>query len=135
TQSGSGSSGDSVAGQVAGVVSAGAASVDATNATDRSDASTGDATGTNFSSSQVGQTAVIPCGGSTADLPCSADLTVLLPTQNVQEGDNKAQLDQNATTVSGDAVAGEVIGVVTSNGGSADLVLANSTTQSDAETG
>ena len=135
TQSGEGSSGDAVAGQIAGVVSAGNASVDATNATDKSDASSGDARGNNFSSHQVGQTAVVPCGGFTADLPCSADLLTTDPIQNVQEGDNKTQTDQSATTLSGDAVAGEVIGVVTSSGGSADLVLANGTTQSDAETG
>src|SRR5918996_1180288 len=46
-QSGSASSGDGVAGQVAGVVSAGDASVDATNRSDDVSVATGDANGTN----------------------------------------------------------------------------------------
>jgi hypothetical protein len=54
---------------------------------------------------------------------------------NVQEGDNSKSLSQDATATSGDAVAGQVAGVVTSAGGSADLVLANTSEDSDAESG
>src|SRR4051794_906286 len=47
SQGGSTKSGDSVGGQVAGVVSSGATSVDATNKSDNVDISTGDARGAN----------------------------------------------------------------------------------------
>lgn len=42
---------------------------------------------------------------------------------------------QDASANSGDAVAGQVAGVVTSAGGSADLVLANTSEDVDGETG
>src|SRR5688572_21730738 len=52
-QEGSASSGDGVAGQVAGVVSAGDASVDATNRSDDVEVQTGNATGTNTAALDV----------------------------------------------------------------------------------
>jgi hypothetical protein len=54
---------------------------------------------------------------------------------NVQEGDNDKSVSQSADASSGDAVGGQVAGVVTSAGGSADLVLANTSVDSDAESG
>ena len=57
------------------------------------------------------------------------------PASNVQEGSNKRDLSQDATADSGDSVAGQVAGVVTSAGGSADLVLANTSMNSDTDSG
>jgi len=134
SQSGSGTSGDSVAGQIAGVVSGGNTSVDATNATDHSDASSGDARGTNDASTITGENAISGCSSLTVDT-CTADLFSPSTVANGQEGDNRSATNQNATTTSGAAVAGQVVGVVTSAGGSADVVLANGSTFSDVSTG
>jgi hypothetical protein len=131
-QSGEGGSGDAVVGQVAGVVSGGNTSVDATNGTDRSSAESGDATADNTSTGLVGHNVTGTCG-STADCPF-AD-TFSPQATNIQEGDNKSNVNQDATALSGSAVAGGVVGVVTSSGGSADLVLGNGTANSDAATG
>jgi hypothetical protein len=54
---------------------------------------------------------------------------------NLQEGQNRKTLSQNADASSGDAVAGQVSGVVTAAGGSASLVLANTSTDIDSSTG
>ena len=130
-QSGSASSGDAVAGQVAGVVSSGDASVDATNRSEDVDVSTGDATGTNDAASFVGLTA----GTSTA-LAGTADDNILNGSAtNVLVGDNSYDLAQDATATTGDGVGGQVIGVVTSAGGSADVVAANTSEGVDIETG
>ncbi len=51
------------------------------------------------------------------------------------DGDISSELAQDANAVSGDAVAGQVAGVVTSAGGSADLVLANTSEDVDGESG
>jgi hypothetical protein len=126
-QSGSAQSGDAVAGQVAGVVSAGDASVDATNHSEDVDITTGDASGTNSASQLVGLTA-----GS--DTLVAADILNGAAT-NVQEGDNESAITQAAEASSGDGVGGSVIGVVTSAGGSADIVAANTSEDVDLETG
>jgi hypothetical protein len=126
-QSGTAASGDAVAGQVAGVVSSGDASVDATNHSEDVDVTTGDASGTNSASTFVGLTA----GSDTAVV---ADILNGAAT-NVQEGDNEAEITQAAEAASGDGVAGSVIGVVTSAGGSADVVAANTSEDVDLETG
>jgi hypothetical protein len=114
-QSATAASGDGVGGQVLGIVSAGDASVDATNETTDSDVETGDAFATNLLDSFVGQTTEND--------------------QNESQGDIESEVAQDASANSGDAVAGQVAGVVTSAGGSADLVLANTTEDVDAETG
>jgi len=134
-QSGEATSGDTVAGQVAGVVSGGSTSVNATNSTDHSDAESGDATGSNSATNIVGDVGTTSCGSLIVADACSADLVVTSPAVNAQEGDNSNGTDQTASTVSGAAVAGEVVGVVTGAGGSADVVLANSSTFSDVQTG
>jgi hypothetical protein len=126
-QSGSAGSGDAVAGQVVGVVSAGDASVDATNHSEEVDVETGDAEGTNSASTFVGLTA----GSDTA---VTADIFNDDAT-NVQEGDNEAEITQAAEASSGDGVGGSVIGVVTSAGGSADIVAANTSEDVDLDTG
>ncbi len=128
SQTATAASGDGVGGQVLGVVSAGAASVDATNKSDTVDISTGDARSGNDFASFDG------LNDSTSTI-VAADVLNGEPVSNLQEGSNKRDLMQNASAMSGDAVAGEVAGVVTSAGGSADLVLANTSTNSDTDSG
>jgi hypothetical protein len=128
-QAATAATGDGVGGQVLGVVSAGAASVDATNRSDNVDIQTGDARSENSFASFVGLNYA-----SDTDV-FSADLLNGAPAFNVQEGNNKKSLSQDSNATSGDSVAGQVAGVVTSAGGSADLVLANTSTNSDTDTG
>jgi hypothetical protein len=128
-QSGTSKSGDAVAGQVAGVVSSGTTSVDATNKSDHVDISTGDARGTNNSNAFVGLNSSTSTAVGAADVLNTAGVT------NLQEGDNKYDLNQTLTATSGDGVGGEVIGVVTSAGGSASVVAANTSTNVDISTG
>ncbi len=111
------SSGDGVGGQVLGIVSAGDASVDATNESTDVDVETGLASADNFIDSYVGQN-TFNGGGD-----------------NFSDGEISSLVTQNSTASSGDAVAGQVAGVVTSAGGSADLVLANTSEDVDGETG
>ena len=129
-QSGNASSGDAVAGQVAGVVSSGDASIDATNRSEDVDVETGDATGSNSASSFVGLTA-----GSSTALSAAGDDILNGAATNVFVGDNSYELAQDATATTGDGVGGQVIGVVTSAGGSADVVAANTSEGVDIETG
>jgi hypothetical protein len=129
-QSGSASSGDAVAGQVAGVVSSGDASVDATNRSEDVDVSTGDATGSNSAASFVGLT-----GGTTTALSAAGDNLLNAAAANVQLGDNSYGLAQTVTATTGDGVGGQVIGVVRSAGGSADVVAANTSSGVSIETG
>lgn len=129
SQSGDADSGDAVVGQVAGVVSAGDTSVDATNRSEDVDASTGDAEGFNSAAATVGHSA----GDASLGIS-TADIDNLLAV-NVQEGDNDHEVDQDASVTTGDGVGGQVIGVVTSAGGSADVVAANTSEGLDVNTG
>jgi hypothetical protein len=52
-----------------------------------------------------------------------------------QIGDNDIGLDQLADAASGDGVSGQIIGVLTSAGGTADVVLDNESMDSDVTTG
>jgi hypothetical protein len=116
-----------VGGQVIGVVSAGDASVDATNRSEDVDLETGDGDASNDFAAFVGQnvgTAIID----------AADVDVI-SAANAQDGDNSKDLSQDAVASTGDAVGGQVAGVVTSAGGSADLVLANTSEDVDGDTG
>ncbi|MEX2537126.1 MAG: hypothetical protein WD646_00570, partial [Actinomycetota bacterium] len=113
SQSASASTGDGVGGQVLGIVSAGDASVDATNHSEDVDIETGDAFAENDIEIEVGQETT---GGD-----------------NFSDGEISSEVAQDASASSGDAVAGQVAGVVTSAGGSADLVLANTSEDVDAE--
>ena len=121
-------SGDGIAGQVLGVVSAGNTRVDASNVTTDSSVETGDATTNNSGSAFVG---LLSAATSTV---AAADLTGVTGT-NLQDGRNKSTLNQNADAVTGDGIAGQVAGVVTSAGGSAALTLANTSTNIDSTTG
>lgn len=127
-QSGTSASGDAVAGQVVGVVSAGDASVDATNHSEDVEITTGDAEGENNASTFVGLTA------GTSTVVAAADI-LNGEAANVQEGDNEAEVTQAAEAASGDGVGGQVIGVVTAAGGSADIVAANTSRDVEIETG
>ena len=117
SQSGEATSGDAVAGQVVGVVSSGDTSVDATNDSDGASAESGSASGGNSSASFVG----LDAGTATTIV---ADIGSLAAT-NVQEGDNSLELTQVSNSVAGDAVAGQVIGVVTTGGATTDIVAAD----------
>ncbi|MEX0875711.1 MAG: hypothetical protein WD179_12195, partial [Actinomycetota bacterium] len=112
-QTSSAATGDGVGGQVLGIVSAGDASVDATNESTDVDIETGDAFAENDIEVEVGQETL---GGD-----------------NFSDGEISSEIAQDASASSGDAVAGQVAGVVTSAGGSADLVLANTSEDVDAE--
>jgi hypothetical protein len=127
------STGDGVAGQVIGAVSAGATSIDANNTSTNSDVTTGDSRSTNDGGSFVGQNdnAFTDVGGPTT----ISDITGITDTANLQDGDNTGTLNQTAASKSGDGVGGEVIGAVTSAGGSASIVAANRTDDSDITSG
>ena len=116
-QDGESASGDAVAGQVVGGVSAGDTSIDATNLSDGSSAESGDVSGSNSASTFAG----LDAGSETV---VAADVDSDSAT-NVQEGDNDVSVDQNAEAIGGDGVGGQVIGAVTSAGGSLDIVAAN----------
>lgn len=117
-QSGSAASGDAVGGQVVGVVSGGDTSVDATNRSEDVDAETGEASASNDADNFTGQLNEGEGAGN-----------------NEAQGDIESEVAQAASAVSGDAVAGQVVGVVTSPGGSADLALANTSLDVDTESG
>ena len=122
--------GDAVGGQVLGVVSAGDASIDATNESVDSDVETGDTDVTASSVGFVGLSSV-----TTTLVSAAGDLVAPLDAENVQLGDNTHLLTQAVTADSGDAVGGQVQGVVTSAGGSADIVVANTSDGVSAESG
>ena len=125
------SSGDGVAGQVLGVVAAGNASLDATNRSDGVSVDTGNTDAHNDAAVYVGLNTSDFGPTLTAE---SADVSSVTAV-NLQDGRNSKTLSQNADASSGDAVAGQVSGVVTAAGGSASLVLANTSADIDASTG
>lgn len=131
-QSGSSKSGDAVGGQVTGVVSSGATSVDARNTSDNTDVTSGDAKGTNHASSFTGlnDSAGLGVDGGIG----TADVSGVGFADNLQDGDNRSTLSQSSNATTGDGVGGQVIGVVTSAGGSASVVAANTTRDSSIET-
>jgi len=125
-------SGDGVGGQVLGVVAAGDASIDATNWSEDVEVETGDIEAENDFNAFVGLNAGTSTNfadGFLSDIFNAATVT------NLHEGDNEKDLEQSLDTASGDAVAGQVVGVVTSAGGSADLVLASTSLDSETESG
>jgi len=108
-----------VAGQVAGVVSAGATSVDGTNSSDHNDVEGG-----------------VTYASTTLDAFVGLDAisSIVVPTAfNIQEGDNKSLSTQSSSAISGEPIAGQIIGVVTGAGGSSSVVLANASSNSDVE--
>jgi len=160
SQSAPASTGDGVAGQVLGVVSAGAASVDARNTSTDNDVTTGDADASNSSGIFVGLRSTPAATGGTSSNSasalniscflftgsCSDTQTITLVSSittgiasiaggNVQTGDNNETMNQLAQASSGDAIAGQVTGVVTSAGGSASVVVANTSARVDTTSG
>jgi hypothetical protein len=141
-QTSNAATGDGVGGQVIGVVSAGAASVDASNRSVDSSVQTGDSNAANDGTIFVGQNTaacsadfpLATCttgpvlGGALADVSGSAAV-------NLQDGDNAKTFTQSASATSGDGVAGQVTGVVTSAGGSASVVVANTSNDIDSTSG
>jgi predicted RNA-binding protein with RPS1 domain len=130
TQSGSSKTGDSVGGQVTGVVSSGRTSVDARNTSDNSDVTSGDARGSNSAGTFTGLNDTN--GGDTTIGPADVNNA---SADNLQDGDNRTTYNQSANATTGDGVGGEVIGVVTAAGGSASVVAANTTRDTDVTTG
>jgi hypothetical protein len=134
-QTASASTGDGVAGQVIGAVSAGATSIDASNTSRDSSAQTGDATASNgVNAVFVGQADLGSAAGGVVGDAGTADVSGVAA-DNVQNGDNTQRFAQTAGAVTGDAVAGQVAGVVTSAGGAASVVVANDSTNIDAASG
>jgi hypothetical protein len=129
-QSATSETGDAVGGQVLGVVSAGDASVDATNSSEDVDVETGDAESEAIAAAFIGLQA-----GTTTQVIAQGDNVLSQQADNVQLGDNDHLIAQTVTAASGDAVGGQVSGFVTSAGGTADVVLANTSTDAEAETG
>ena len=148
------SSGDGVGGQVIGVAGAGDTSIDAANTSDSVDVATGDSEAANDAVVGAGLLAAPDTSGGAFEQVCGNNFAVGViavavqvdqtisctntfgdGSANSQDGDNDAELVQSANSATGDGVAGQVIGVVPSNGGSADLVVANTSIDIDAETG
>jgi hypothetical protein len=113
---------------VLGVVSAGDASIDARNRSERVELETGEASAENIAAAFVGL-------NSSTDTDIGPDDAEADTAVNQQNGDNEGTFAQTADASSGDAVGGQVAGVVTSAGGSADLVLDNGSLRIEAETG
>jgi hypothetical protein len=122
-------SGSAVGGQVIGAVSEGDLIIDATNLTASSDAQSGDADAENSSAAFVG----LAAGSSTA--VGAADISLASGAANVQEGDNSGDVDQTQNATSGDALTGQIVAGITSAGGSADIVTANTTEDSSSTSG
>jgi hypothetical protein len=136
-QTATASSGDGVAGQVIGAVSAGATSIDARNRSIDDDVTTGNADASNDASAFVGLAAT---GSGNVDLAdvnnaCVNNGAQAASCQNVQDGSNRVSNAQTASATSGDAVAGQVTGAVTSAGGSASIVVDNTSQGIDSESG
>ncbi len=132
-QGGSGKSGGAVGGQVTGVVSSGRTSVDAKNTSTNSDVTSGDVVGSNVSRAIVGLEAVHQSAASPSGPGAFASASAVV--SNLQNGDNNLRVSQTADANSGDGVAGQVIGAVTSPGGSSSIVAANTTDNVDVTTG
>src|SRR5581483_6151408 len=134
SQSANTTTGDGVAGQVIGSVSGGATSIDANNTSDAVDVTTGDGDSSNDQAAFVGLNRTSSGDVDIADFTDSCR-SAGTGCNNAQDGNDSAILTQRATTTTGDGVAGEVIGAVTSAGGSASIVAANSSSTSDVTTG
>jgi len=133
TQNADAHSGDGVVGQVNGVVAGGRTSLDANNSTTDSSADTGETTANNSAHEFTGL--LDTSGGNFEIEAITGSCRGTGGCDQAQNGSNRGSLSQTANATSGDAVAGEVSGVVTSAGGSASVVVANTTTRTDTTTG
>jgi hypothetical protein len=137
TQSANATTGDAVAGQVNGVVAGGRTSLDARNTTLDSSATSGDSTSDNTARAFTGllnaedNNDVNVLASQAADSACNGSDRC----DQAQNGSNRGSLSQTAQANSGDAVAGQVSGIVTSAGGSASVVVANTTERTDSLSG
>src|SRR5205085_1194614 len=138
SQRASTTTGDGVAGEVTGAVTSagGSASIVAANRSVDSSVETGDGHATNDQEAFVGLNRTfsgdVSLGAADFTDSCRSAGTGC---NAAQDGDDLATMSQNASASTGDGVAGEVIGAVTSAGGSASIVAANHSTNSDVETG
>jgi hypothetical protein len=132
SQIASSATGDGAAGQVVGAVSGGATSIDATNRSIDSSVESGDADTSNSSAASVGLEASQATFSFAS--PKIGDVSGV-SANNVQDGDNAKHFAQSASAVTGDGVAGQVTGVVTSAGGSASVVLDNTSNGIDTQSG
>jgi hypothetical protein len=147
SQEGSAESGDAVGGQVVGVVSAGNTRVDATNRSEDVDVRSGDADAENCAAAAAGLVAaddfeVEGCEDAPDPGPgeeCGQFLLLVLvgcgPPELSQEGEIERSSAQAALAGTGDAVGGQIIGVVTGSGGTTDVSVANTSLGIDAESG
>jgi hypothetical protein len=118
-------SGATVGGQIIGAQTSGDLTVDATNSSTDVDVESGDADSSNAFAAFAGLAAG-------TDTSVAADILNGDAT-NVQEGDNSADVNQATTAVTGDGVAGQILGATTT--GTADIVLANTSDDTSATTG
>ena len=128
TQEGAATSGDPITGQVVGVKSGGGATVNAKNRSEDTDARSGSATSSNTARAFVG------LASASDDIEVGPDDIDDSDGDNVQEGDNELSLSQSSLAVTGDAVSGQVIGVVNTSG-EVDITAASDVEDADAETG
>jgi hypothetical protein len=120
--------GSGVTGQViGGVVQDGNLTINATNTSEDVEVETGEATGTNDVAAFVG----LAVASSTEVGPDEVDAIVA---QNIQDGDNEANIDQTVESVSGEGVAGQIIGAAV-QGGTTDITAENRSEDADVETG
>src|SRR5438552_8985139 len=102
-------------------------SVTASNDSGDVSGSSGDARASNSNAGEVGQSS----GGDTT--VSSSDVSNSGPSSNVQEGDNKSDVNQSVTVKSGDVVGGQVIGAVSS--GNLSIDATNSSSNEDLQSG
>lgn len=125
-QDGSARAGATIGGQSISVSAGGGARVNATNNGERVRVKTGDATGSNDLSGIVGHTTSIGTSVGSADIVNASG-------NNVHEGDNEFEFGQTVDATTGDAVAGQIIGV--SAGGDAEVIADNTLRRVDVDTG
>lgn len=120
-------SGDAISGQAVGASGGGDVTVNASNSTIDSSATTGDANANNSLATFIG----LAVGSSTT---ITADITNVTAT-NVQEGDNTGRFDQTADAVTGDGITGQIVAPIASSGGSVSITAGNETIDSEVDTG
>ncbi len=125
SQDANATSGDTVGGQVIGAVTDGRLTIDATNLSRDVDLESGDADADNDVAAFVG----LLSGSATA---LGSDISNL-SADNVQLGDNSSNVLQNTDAATGDAVGGQVVGG--RSGGPSDIVVANTSEDTDANSG
>ena len=119
--------GDGIAGQLIGIASNGTTSVVAANTSEDIDIDTGDSEAENASAAFVGLSTGSETSVETNDIDDASSAT------NVQDGDNDFTAEQEATSASGDGVAGQLLGILSNGDTSVDAT--NRSTDVDIDTG